>query len=113
MEMEEFLPDKKIDKKTNSLSKLLKSRNILVITVLLSIVLGGWMTWLTLDVGKESLSEETDIDFAGIYKLYSRKIFKRLMSSRFFSLKDWNSIFQYYEADKFIFYLFNLEKIGN
>ena len=79
MEMEAFLPEKKIDKKTNSLSKLLKSRNILVITVLLSIVLGGWMTWLTLKVGKESLSE-TDIDFAGIYKLYSRKIFKRLMS---------------------------------
>ena len=75
MEMETFLPPQKKTKKTNSLRTLLRNRNIFVIAFL-SIVVGGWVTWLTLKVRKEALSE-TDMDFAGIYKLYSRKIFQK------------------------------------
>ena len=87
MEMEAFLPpEKKIDKKPNPLSTLLRNPKVLVIS-LLSIVVVGWMTFLTLKVSKESLSE-TEIDFPGIHKIYFRRIFKRIMSSRCFSLKD-------------------------
>jgi len=70
MEMEAFLPpEKKIDKKPNPLSTLLRNPKVLVIS-LLSIVVVGWMTFLTLKVSKESLSE-TEIDFPEIAELLS------------------------------------------
>ena len=92
MEMEAFLPpEKKIDKKPNPLSTLLRNPKVLVIS-LLSIVVVGWMTFLTLKVSKESLSE-TEIDFPGIHKIYLEEFSKGLCHQDVLALKIENTFF--------------------